>query len=297
MSERQTESMPDDAAPPRLSVGANLRAAREALGLSTQEIAGRVKFSMRQVEALESDDAANLPQGTFLRGFIRSYARMVNLDPDVLLSETETHTEHHFKVTDVQGGGEPLPTAGDAARKNRFLLLGALVVILGLVLFLLNKPNIPDIPITSVPTPSAEISAVEAAAAVTGKIGSSAGEPPPAALPQNPAASPKAAVPVSQEDVLATAKPGLSIPLEQLMKRPIHIVYTDQAWVEIKDVNGEVLISRVTDAGGEKWIGGSGREPYQVVLGRAGAVRLYYKGSEVDLSGFKPDSVARLVLE
>jgi len=295
MSESQTEPMSDDAAPSRLSVGATLRAAREAMGLSAQEIAGRVKFSARQVEALESDDAANLPQGTFLRGFIRGYARMVNLDPDVLLNETETHTEHHFKVTDVQGGGEPLPTAGDAARKNRFLLPGALVVILGLVLFLLNKPNIPDFPITSVPMPSAEIPAVEAASAVAGDIDSSAGEVAPAALPKNPAASPKAAVPAAQEGILATAKPSIS--LEQLMKRPIHIVYTDQAWVEIKDVNGEVLISRITDAGGEKWIGGSGREPYQVVLGRAGAVRLYYKGSEVDLSGFKPDSVARLVLE
>jgi cytoskeleton protein RodZ len=81
------------------------------------------------------------------------------------------------------------------------------------------------------------------------------------------------------------------------MKRPIHIVYIEDAWMEIIDVNGEILLSRVTKAGEEKWIGGGHRAPYSISIGRPGAIRMYYHGKEVDLSKFNPAGVAKLVLE
>lgn len=280
-----------------LNVGAALRAAREAQGLTAQEIADRIKFSLRQIEALEQDDAEHLPQGTFLRGFIRSYARVVHLDPEPLLNATRTRTEHHFEVADVQGGGEPLPVATRSEHKSRYLLIGALLVVIALGLFLYYPfpAGIPDpvqeqsaVPVIS-PTHVASDAVAEAKNADASKVAATQIE---LATGDTPVAESALAKPDSE-----TVPVRREIPLEQLMKRPIHIVFLDEAWVEIIDVNQEVLISRVTDAGMEKWIGGAGREPYQVTIGKVGAVRLYYKGNEVSLSGFKPDSVARLVLE
>src|SRR5438105_945043 len=43
-------------------------------------------MSAWQVEALESGDYARLPQGTFLRGFVRNYAKALGLDPESLLA-------------------------------------------------------------------------------------------------------------------------------------------------------------------------------------------------------------------
>ena len=76
----------DDAAPPPATTGARLREAREAAGLSIDAVAQQLKLAPRQVKALEDDDFAQLPGRTFIRGFMRNYARLVRLDPDALLS-------------------------------------------------------------------------------------------------------------------------------------------------------------------------------------------------------------------
>src|SRR5512140_565423 len=71
---------------PGLNVGMTLREARERVGMSVDDVAERIKFSPKQVEALESNDFSHLPQTTFLRGFVRSYARVLQLDEVALLA-------------------------------------------------------------------------------------------------------------------------------------------------------------------------------------------------------------------
>lgn len=66
--------------------GSILREAREKLGLTVAEVAAQIKFAPRQIEALEADDYANLPEVAFLRGFVRSYAKILRLDAEALLA-------------------------------------------------------------------------------------------------------------------------------------------------------------------------------------------------------------------
>src|SRR5215468_7626654 len=66
--------------------GARLRAAREAAGMSLDQVAQQLKLAPRQVKALEEEDFAHLPGRTFTRGFMRNYARLLNLDPEDLLA-------------------------------------------------------------------------------------------------------------------------------------------------------------------------------------------------------------------
>src|SRR5436190_15313444 len=66
--------------------GARLRAAREAAGLSLDQVAQQLKLAPRQVKALEDENFGELPGRTFSRGFVRNYARLLNLDPEDLLS-------------------------------------------------------------------------------------------------------------------------------------------------------------------------------------------------------------------
>jgi cytoskeleton protein RodZ len=315
MTEHQNETVGQEARQPELKVGEILRAEREARGLSVEEIAERVKYSVRQVEALEHDDAEHLPQGTFLRGFVRSYARVLGMDESRLLEATHTHTEHHFDVTDVQAGGAPLPITGDASRRSRYLLLGALAVAVLLASFVLMKPA--DISLSITARVSEEVaaepaSAVSAAAPVEATpeqaVVTQAAEPAkvveapkPVVTPKSVVASPSPQVsePVTAAPESATqdSSPKSEVPLALLMKRPIHIVFIEEAWMEIVDVNGEILLSRVTQAGEEKWIGGGHRAPYNITIGRPGAIRMYYHGKEIDLSQYNSASVAKLVLE
>ena len=68
------------------STGRMLREAREKLGLTVAEVAGQIKFAPRQIEALEADDFKQLPEIAFLRGFVRSYAKILRLDAEALLA-------------------------------------------------------------------------------------------------------------------------------------------------------------------------------------------------------------------
>lgn len=76
-----------DADPSVSTVGApgqQLRRAREARGLDVSQLATSLRIAPQVVEALEQDDYARLPSAVFVSGYIRSYARLVGLDPEPL---------------------------------------------------------------------------------------------------------------------------------------------------------------------------------------------------------------------
>ena len=63
-----------------LTASARLRAAREAQGLTTTDIAARTRITIRHVQALDRGDLAALPGRPYVLGFVRNYARAVGLD-------------------------------------------------------------------------------------------------------------------------------------------------------------------------------------------------------------------------
>ncbi|MCE7878057.1 MAG: helix-turn-helix domain-containing protein, partial [Betaproteobacteria bacterium PRO3] len=63
-----------------------LAQARGIAGLTVEDVASQLKLAPRQVVAIERDDFANLPGRTFVRGFVRNYARLVKLDVDDVLA-------------------------------------------------------------------------------------------------------------------------------------------------------------------------------------------------------------------
>lgn len=321
----------------RQSIGTTLRAAREAQGLSAGDLAQRTKFSIHQVEALEADDFSKLPQGTFLRGFVRSYARALQLDEQSLLELLPVRVDE-VAPTVVRASKEVLPSGAATQRNNVLLFGGALFVAALLAAFVWNYRDTPapsssvveevKLPVVEGASSPAIVSSVEPASSMTAtaevprakespaektltlvgenkpekrktdtsqaavKLGEPASVVPSKTESKQPekvvAKVPEVAPPVA-------VKPDVA--LELLKKRPIHVVFVEDVWMEIVDTNGEVLLSRTNRAGSEKWIGGGRRAPYEVSIGKVGAVHIYYKGREVDLTHFDPAKDANLVLE
>tara|TARA_R110002124_G_scaffold217817_9_gene383613 strand:+ start:53691 stop:55097 length:1407 start_codon:yes stop_codon:yes gene_type:complete len=81
---------PEDEAP--LTVGARLREAREARGLSLHQVADILRLRASQVHALEEGNFNSLPGQTFVTGFLRSYANLLDLDA-VAIVELYKHEE------------------------------------------------------------------------------------------------------------------------------------------------------------------------------------------------------------
>lgn len=78
--------MPEDQIENNDELGDLLAKARENLSLSQKDIASRLNLRVGIISALDANDFDKLPAPTYIRGYIRSYARAVNLDPDRLIN-------------------------------------------------------------------------------------------------------------------------------------------------------------------------------------------------------------------
>jgi cytoskeleton protein RodZ len=78
-------SNPDGVGDSAATPGTLLRAARLERGLSVQQCADRLRARTRQIEAIERDDFAPLGGDVYARGFLRSYADIVGVDPQEVL--------------------------------------------------------------------------------------------------------------------------------------------------------------------------------------------------------------------
>jgi cytoskeleton protein RodZ len=66
--------------------GSILTAERTRQGLTVEAVAEKLRLRPYQVEALESGDFSRLPQGTFLRGFMKNYAKLLGIEPERVLA-------------------------------------------------------------------------------------------------------------------------------------------------------------------------------------------------------------------
>ena len=70
-----------------IEFGSTLRAAREAKGLTTSEIASRTHLLVQQVEALENEDFSRIAAPIYGRGFVRLYCDVLGIDSRPLIEE------------------------------------------------------------------------------------------------------------------------------------------------------------------------------------------------------------------
>lgn len=291
---------------PVLNVGMTLREARERLGMSVHDVAERTKFAPRQVEALEANDFAHLPQTTFLRGFVRSYARVLQLDEVALIAALPGEPAKQV-VAKVKAVDVAFPTLPSLRRINLLWLAGALGValVLGLLVLLHDvapaaKPT--DVIVEPVPLPAPE-TAASAVVDTTAEEQPKTPEPVKVVEPKKTHETVKAGQPavtsVQQTNgapaPVESAKPAVTP--ETLKQRPLHFVFVEDTWAEVIDARGTVLLSRNNPRGTEKWVGGPRREPYDISIAHPGNVRLYYKGKQIDLSAYAAMEVAHLKVE
>lgn len=309
--------------------GARLREARERLGLSVDDVVSRIKFAPRQIAALEADDYAQLPEPAFVRGFVRSYARLVQLDPAPLLAALP-HTPAAPAPAAEQALPEvPFPTEYSTRKPNLIWLGAALAVAIVLGLFALlqrggskapaaNAPaavaNPPaaasEAKVETLPLPAVEVlpdSAVLPVAPSGVSVTPAAGPVSPPTTPATPT-PPAPSQPKTTSDlpltslrvapsVSATAAPATRIEQGTVAKpaAALRLTFDGDSWVDVTDKNGKVLLSQLNPRGSEQNI--EGAPPFSLVIGRAAVVHLYYKGKPVDLAPYTKVTTARLTLE
>lgn len=115
--------------------GARLATAREAHGFSLGDVARQLKLSVRQVGALERDDYDAFPSRVFVRGFLRNYAKLLQIDLEHQIVQLQA-SEAQVEQPAGSGSGQSTPLR-PAPRVHwlRWALIAVLVVLVAAALF------------------------------------------------------------------------------------------------------------------------------------------------------------------
>lgn len=269
MSETAETSLPLAPSGP----GQTLAAARQRQGLSIADVSRQLKWGARQIEALEQEQYQKLPGDTFVRGFIRNYAKLLQIDPEPLLRAVQGKIPSHPLET-VVPPAENIPFPPAETKDWRIYAVAGLLVALIVPLALYEEYR--DRPSTTLNPPTAS--------------GVSLPLPPAAA----PAPSPESAQAGSIALSAPAAKPSAGADGAPQGKL-IHMAFEEESWVEIRDRRGKTIFSRLNPAGTHQAVAGS--PPFSLVVGNAAHVKMAYNDRPVDLTPHIKVEVARFTLE
>ncbi len=278
--------------------GAILARTRAERKMGLAEVAERLKYSPRQIEAIEADEYESLPGGTFVRGMIRGYAKLLEIDPAPVLAALDRRNIPVQASVDLRTRRIPFPDSNKrATRPYLAVSLVALLVIAGVLYEWHFSDKTPEPVAVSLPqraTPVAEpviapapvpVATPQPAAAVQ------AVTPPAATAATVPAAASQAAAQAATPQAATAA----AAPVSRRGAKRIQLDFQNQSWVEIKDRDGNTLLSDLNSADTRRTV--EGMPPFAVVIGNASGVRLTYDDKPFDLKPHVKVEVARFTLE
>ncbi len=291
MTEEAASAAPA-AAPREESVGETLTRAREAMGLSIDDCAQQLKFASRKIEALEQGRYDELPGGTFARGMLRSYARLLKLDANLLVGRVGDRVQVQDTTDTAVSLRRPIPFSEAGKRGNLMYVVLSLValVIVAWVAWGWQQERSGAAKLTFVPASRPDPTVVATVTPPAVPIRQEAVEErkaePAAVVPVTvPSATEAKPAPAAERAAGASAKG----------KRRLVIQFEREAWVEVRSGSGKYLLSQTNPAGTQKVL--EGDPPFSLVVGNAPHVRLTYDDKPVDLAPHVKREVARLTLD
>ncbi len=314
-----TEASQDKAV--SMTTGERLRQAREQLGMSQQVVAERLCLKMSTVRDIEEDNISADLASTFVRGYIRSYAKLVHVPEEELLPMLAKQAP--LKAAKVA----PMQSFSLGKRRKKrdgwlmsfTWLIGFVVVGLTGAWWWQNHKAQQDEIATMAVQSSAQLSQGEGqsiplnddnadTSTPPADDGSSNAQPPasdngtaqaqaPAATAQQPAVIapsqatiPTPAAPAAPEPAAPVAESGAAADLNALV-----MDFSADCWLQVTDASGKTLFSGIQKSGGKLSLNGTA--PYKLTIGAPAAVQIQYQGKPVDLSRFiKSNRVARLTV-
>lgn len=306
-SPADTEKTPDAAAP---NFGQRLHDERIRRGMSVGEVAHRLRLSEQQIEAIEAQDFSRLPAAVFLRGYVRNYASLLQLDDTTLLVEAIPQSrpvDNIFTDRNPVRRFKAMEPVSQSSRGNRGgWLLYVAVIAAAFAAYGIYHEEIPEQVASYMSDEGDQVVQPSNLDSGNNQVAIDL------ALPLSPTASvtPPMVPPAPTTDInlppvaaILPAPPAVSAPAVDAAKAPdsnkksLRFVFSRDSWVKIKDSNGQVILEKINPRGTEQIV--EGEPPLYLVIGNAAGVSLTYDGRKVDLTPYTRgnDDVARFSLE
>jgi cytoskeleton protein RodZ len=308
--------------PPATRLGAELKAARRALGWELPQLASSLRIRQSYLEAIETGRIADLPGTTYALGFVRAYAAALGLPGEEMARRFRAEAEGvngkptlHFPA--------PVPRRGVPA--GALMLLG--LIILGGAYAgwywvtehrATPAETVPPIPdrlaaVTQKPAPSPQIASILPSTAPPAVPSTPAtGVQSPSVAPVVPQAAPSAPVVVHQD---AAPQPGPAAPNPIAATQPaseaampatagsapttpagtrIVVTTSADAWVTVKQPNGPPVLNKMMHAG-ESWPAPADKTGLTLTTGNAAATVIAVDGTPMAEKLGTPGMVRRNV--
>ncbi len=285
--------------------GQLLRNAREQLGWTREQVASRIHLRLTLIASIEADTYDKHTSHTFIRGYLRAYAKLVGIPEETILAAYEKLGLTPPDNIDMQSFSR---RSRQQANDSRLKVVTWLVILVLIGLSVawwwqstarrsagddalaatemsatVNTPEANVAPAVEVAEPvlPAASDAVSTQVVVSGAT---------ATLPVV-ATDASAAVPTNVSGAVSTAE---STTTEPAKAPQLKMSFTADCWLDVKDANGKTLFSGLKKANDELVL--EGPEPLRFIIGAPMAVNLEYQGKSFDMSRYNNGRTARFSL-
>ena len=272
--------------------GKRLRDIRESREIGLEAVAAELRLEIKLLQQLESEELQQLPSAPFVKGYLRNYARMLNVDATPIL-------EAYSRVCGADAPGltnvsrvRELTSKSVAPRSTTWIIVGGLVICVFIWWWsqIVSFKKTADEAAAPVAV-SEPISEQQSAPAVMPEGGNGEAvvelalpeqpQPQLQSQPQQPA--PAAAAPATKGVATAASKPNT-----------ITLKFSQDSWVDITDATGARLFMDMAKANESRTV--TGVAPFKVMLGNAPAVTVEYNGAPYDHKAYDKQGIARFTL-
>lgn len=252
--------------------GVILRRARRASGFTKVQVAGRLKMDVSRIKALEQDKYHKLQGEVFVKGSLRAYGKLLELDCDALIDTYVWFKQANEAVSDLL---EPVVASRAPVAKSNPLMAKWIGIALAMVVILLwflqpadraedRQAGAAVVADSPVEVDIRDRSVIEA---LGGDSQLSEGEP------------------------LVTAVSEIQ---GSVADGRLSISFSGDCWVEVRDSKGTIIFADMRHAGDKLEL--TGQAPFKVLLGYAPVVSMNYNGESVNINRNTRTNSARLVV-
>ncbi len=303
--QEQLEQSENGGAEPVRHWGVKLRQVREASGIPLRDIATELHLDIAMLEALEDEALDRLPGPSFVKGYLRSYARLLDLPADDLVQAYDC--AHGDETPCLQRIGKVQQISSRDAGP-RYATWGVVVVVgLSVLIWWSSKilsngvserDDDSSVTLAAPLSEKRDSAAIEADLEVDGESVSVAPllvpevEAPPPSAPEEAkrdSAPPSGAVqkmqpPLADESPAPVAAP--SAPAEEGVElSQLTLIFDEDSWVEINDAGGKRLFFDLGRKGQVREL--AGVKPFKILFGNAPGVTLKVDGKVFDHAAFQ----------
>ncbi|MEZ8286970.1 transcriptional regulator [Vibrio splendidus] len=305
------ETQTKETAAPAIEAGTLLKNKRESLGLTQKQISDRLKLRITLIQQIEENQFESDQVATFMRGYIRSYAKYVNLDEKAVLNALHHSGDAQHQEQEMLSFSRKTKTE---KHNSRIMILtwSIFAVIAGISSLwwwqnqqqdtlsqsLANTESSEELVVEESLDP--ELTSLEVIEAEQNTETSPVTENSDDLTEMSSAEDSVTLDPVELNEEVQEAEDVSSATAEQETVAPKAVAnelvmqFSADCWIQVKDASGKTLSTGIKKAG--QTLNLSGTAPYKVILGAPEGVSMTFASEPVDLSGYTSGKVARITL-